>query len=162
MFGRFGANYGQIFREGQPISAQQFNEELGRCITDIQVAENSGLTLSRFGRRVTINVDRQSARGSLFARISSATSVTASSQWAYSMIVQRVGGSAADGLEDEGATTYPAKNLWETRFTTAGYQNASVNGVYQIPNGAIVPVWRGSVSGTATLLFCERNEPYCE
>ena len=163
MFGRFGSQYGQIFREGQPISAQQFNEELGRCITDLQVAEGSGLTLSRFGRRVIISTRRGDNTGDgVFAKISSATSVTASSEWAYSTIIQRVGGSSSDGLEDDGATTYPAKNLWETRFSMAGYENASVTGVYQIPTGAIVRAWWGKVSGTATLLFCERNEPTCD
>lgn len=162
MFGRFGTNYGQIFREGQPISAQQFNEELGKCITDVQVAEGSGLTLSRFGRRITINVDRQSPRSSVYIRISSATAITAGSQWVYAAIVQRLGGSEEDGLEDDGSTTYPAINTWETRFATAGYQNAGAVSLYQIPNGAVLPAKWSSVSGTAVFLFAERNEPTCD
>lgn len=157
----FGQNYGPIFREGQPLSAALFNDELSKCIVDIHVAEGSGLTMSRFGRRVTIGVGNRSGLAdgaeSVWVRIESSTVVDAGQEWTYTIIPQKFGGGAI-GLEDESAATYTARNTWE-QLVKAGYENVSVEELYPIPNDAIVRAWRLNAS---TYIFAERNEPNCE
>lgn len=164
MYGRFGANYGQIFREGQPISAQQFNEELGRCITDIQVAEGSGLTLSRYGRRVTISSKGGGGRGDgNWYRVYGSSEETADARWEYVLRLQHDNSTTAwDGLEDANTVDLPGRNTYESdRLANAGYINANVDGLEPITDDTIVWGTPRMVNGESKIIFSVMNEPKC-
>lgn len=52
-------SYQKIFSDGEVISSRKFNEELSKCLTDIRVAEGSGLTLVRGERQVVIGLEQR-------------------------------------------------------------------------------------------------------
>lgn len=87
-------------------------------------------------------------------KITATDEVDADQEWDYTV-------SILNDLFEVVTADQPAKNNWES-LTLAGYQNASVTGLYEIPVDSIVRGWWGELEEVPTIYFSERNEPNCE
>lgn len=107
-------------------------------------------------------VDGSGGAGAWY-RVASSTVVSANVRWNYKLIAQKDGSATqSDGMQDHGTTERDGVNSYEAqRITEAGYENTSVNGLYKIPNNALVFAFWRNVNGTLKLQFNERNEPKC-
>lgn len=92
--------------------------------------------------------------GEFWIKITASDEVDAGQEWDYTV-------SILDDLHEVVSTGHPAKNNWE-QLLKAGYQNTSVESLYEIPINAILLARWGQFEDIPTIYFSERNEPNCE
>ncbi|HQY87847.1 MAG TPA: hypothetical protein PK402_04260 [Tepidisphaeraceae bacterium] len=95
-----------------------------------------------------------SSAGGFWIKITATDEVDAGQEWDYTV-------SILDDFHEVVSTGHPAKNNWE-QLLKAGYQNTSVESLYEIPiNAKLLARW-GQFEDIPTIYFSERNEPNCE